>query len=61
MVQSSTSNLPLFLQMSGWGILSTSIIQNKLQLRYYKEGLTLCTFAMNYLEGNRETNFHILC
>ena len=54
MVQSSTGNLPLFLQMSGWGILSTSIIQNKHQLRYYKEGLTLCTFAMNYLEGNRE-------
>ena len=54
MVQSSTSNLPLFLQISGWEILSTSIIQNKHQLRYYKEGLTLCTFAMNYLEGNRE-------
>jgi len=57
LLQSSNENLPLWLQISGkigWGALSISIIQNEHQLRHYNEGLTLCAFAINYLEGNRE-------
>lgn len=56
MLQSSNSNCPLWLQITGtigWGALSITIIQKKHQLRHYNEGLTLCTFAINYLEGNR--------
>ena len=57
MVHNSNDNCPLWLQISGtigWGALSITIIQNKYQLRHYNEGLTLCAFALNYLEGNRE-------
>lgn len=57
MEQSSNDNSPLWFEISGtigWGILSISIIHNEHQLRHYNEGLTLCAFVINYLEGNRE-------
>ena len=57
MRQSSDNNLPLWLQITGkigWEALAITIIQNENQLRHYNEGLTLCAFTINYLEGNRE-------
>ena len=57
MIQSSTEHLPLWLQISGiigWESITIKIIQNRHQLRHYNEGLTLCAYAINYLEGNRE-------
>ena len=57
MIQSNTEHLPLWLQISGiigWESITIKIIQNRHQLRHYNEGLTLCAYAINYLEGNRE-------
>ena len=57
MRQSSDNNLPLWLQITGkigWEALAITIIQNENQLRHYNEGLTLCAFTINYLEGKRE-------
>lgn len=56
-VQVSYNNLPLSLQLSGsigWEILAKIIIQCKHQLRHYNEGLTLCAFSINYLNGYKE-------
>ena len=57
MIESSNDNCPLWLQISGiigWESITIKIIQNRHQLRHYNEGLTLCAYAINYLEGNRE-------
>lgn len=56
-VQSRYENLPLSLQLLGslgWEAIAKIIIQCKHQVRHYNEGLTLCAFSINYLNGNKE-------
>lgn len=56
-VQSRYENLPLSLQLLGslgWEAIAKVIIQCKHQVRHYNEGLTLCAFSINYLNGNKE-------
>ena len=55
-VQSRYENLPLSLQLLGslgWEAIAKIIIQCKHQVRHYNEGLTLCAFSINYLNGNK--------
>ena len=55
-VQSRYENLPLSLQLLGslgWEATAKIIIQCKHQVRHYNEGLTLCAFSINYLNGNK--------
>ena len=57
LVQSRYENLPLSLQLLGslgWEAIAKIIIQCKHQVRHYNEGLTLCAFSINYLNGNKE-------
>ena len=49
-------NLPLSLQLLGslgWEAIAKIIIQCKHQVRYYNEGLTLCAYSINSLNGNK--------
>ena len=49
-------NLPLSLQLLGslgWEAIAKIIIQCKHQVRYYSEGLTLCAYSINSLNGNK--------
>lgn len=55
-VQSRYENLPLSLQLLGslgWEATAKIIIQCKHQVRHYNEGLALCAFSINYLNGNK--------
>lgn len=52
-VQSSYSSDPQLQESIGWEVLAKIIIQCKHHLRHSGEGLALCAFSINYLNGNK--------
>ena len=58
MMKHIDNNLPIELQIFGtigWKSLAETINQCQEQLRHHSEGEILCTFIVNYLNGNRKT------
>lgn len=52
-VQSSHSSSPQLQESIGWEVLAKIILQCKHQLLHSDEGLALCAFSINYLNGNK--------